>query len=156
MPTFVFCNHDQGALLCGRERGHDGSHGVWTQPNGRPPHQESIEVCHRCLRVLRGNARIDLDWLCGEWVWCCANLDVCKRRQKQNRRDHRNEIGERLFRGRGHHTHLIVVLDKFGAIYGYGNYYVAVEPGQSPERIADLYRRSPSLIIESILEIDPE
>ncbi len=120
---------------------------------GRPP-RTSIEVCARCLTIIKGGDRAAQERLFGEWWWHCLNAEACSKRQQKNKARHQEEIARRLKNGRGHHTHLIVVLDQLGEMYGYGNYYVAVNPGEDPEQVAQKYRDDDVLVVQSILPIE--
>lgn len=112
-----------------------------------------IECCVRCLWILSYPAAGQLVPLFGKSEWACADEDKCAERQEENKRLHRREIERRLRAGKGVHTYLIVVQDVFGHQFGYGNYYVAVQPGEDPDKIAKRYSAKDMLVVESIIRI---
>lgn len=118
----------------------------------REPGRLAIEVCIRCTRVLRPNNDATEERHYGRWWWRCADGDpACKRGQTENRIRHAREI-ERRMRST-EHSHLIVVCDRFGAKWGYGNYYVGVPHGADPAAVAAPYADDPELVVESILPL---
>ncbi len=113
-----------------------------------------IECCVRCLWILRYPADGQQVPLFGNMEWACADEDKCAERQEENKLSHLNEIARRLRAGRGIHTHLVVVQDVFGHRFGYGNYYVAVKPGENPNDVAKGYSDQDMLVVESIIPIE--
>ena len=121
---------------------------------GDKPKRTPIEVCCRCLWVLKPPEDAQQIWLLEKWYWSCADGDKCAERQAENKVLHRKEIDGRLKRGRGIYTHLVVVLDHLGFMFGYGNYYVGVKPDEKWFEIAEKYINNPELVIESVITLE--
>ncbi len=114
----------------------------------------AIEVCIQCLRTLYANDEAKPIELFDELHWICTWPSACEKWQAKNKERHQAEIVWRLRSGRGIHTHLIVVQDIYGHQFGYGNYYVTVDPGQDPHDVAKPYESDPVLVVDDIIPID--
>ncbi len=121
-----------------------------------------IEICIRCRRVLRKPAEAELlvlddlfpgfvpdeEGLVDSKWYGCTDLVECAVQQEENKKEHQREIEHRMGGGLG----LVVIQDVFGHRWGYGNYYVAVQPGEDPDKIAKEYTdRSNVLVVGAIL-----
>ena len=122
-----------------------------------------LECCSRCLHILYDRGDVQLMKIADEDTTACLDDEACEKRQAKQRESHRREIGRRLRAGRGRYTHLVVVQDKFGAVYGYGNFYLEVDPGQTPVgRLTAFLEKNDytmeGLVVEKVLPIesDPE
>lgn len=120
-----------------------------------------IECCIKCLGIIRKRSAGISITVEGEKKWACTDHEGCAGRQEKNKQSHRREIGGRVRRGRGRYTHLIVILDKFGAIYGYGNFYVDVVPDQTTDQALEEFLASRNytmddLAVEKIVSIPSE
>ena len=95
-----------------------------------------IECCVRCMTgIYRSDELMHIERFGRQWG-ACKDLEKCATQQEQARARHQDEIARRLRGGKGRHTHLIVIQDRLGHEFGYGNYYVAVKPGEDPDEIA--------------------
>lgn len=102
------------------------------------PARAEIECCHRCLGILRRNDAAHQEELFGLAVWTCDDQQACNERLEEERAEHQREIARRLGGkyARAHYGHLIVMQDRFGHRYGYGNFYIYVPRGSDPEQMA--------------------
>lgn len=119
---------------------------------------DGIQVCVRCLEPSDAKSAVIQISLFDHWCWACTDTTRCIERQAENKTRHQREITHRIGRGAGRgarrHTHLVVVQDLFGNLYGYGNFYVAVNPGEDPQEVAGRYSCHEMLVVAVIIPIE--
>lgn len=109
-----------------------------------------IVCCSRCLHSLRSEAKSERATILGDEVWVCADAEECAKRQEENKVTHREEIDRRLRYLKMHHA-LVVILDKFGDLFGYSNYFPTVAPGDDLGAVIQESAEHPDLVVSKVI-----